>query len=233
MRTSRGVAAAALVVAMVAGTSGAAMASQDNGVPSPGGSPPPASQKADIAQKLRAGQKVNPLDQLAKRYGVTVDQLENALRNVKIALGQQGGSPTDPAIVAQFAQNLGLSQTQAEQLLNEVFGQATAKSGGRTAVAPTVEAFIRGLAQQLGISREQASRVYKELEKLDQQQGGVDPNSPQFAAIARGAGVTAGQLADAIRQVKVSLAGSGQGRSPKPVKSPVESAPASWPSPSA
>ncbi len=219
MRRSRGVAAAALVVAMVAGTSGAAAASQGNGVPSPGGSPPPATQKAGIAQKVKVGQRAEPLAQLAKRYGVSLTQLENALKNVKIALGQQGGSPTDPAIVAQFAQDLGLSQAQAEQLLNEVFGPATAKSGGGTAAAPTTEAFIHGLAHQLGISHERAARLFRALERLDRRQGGIDPSSPQFAAIARGVGVTAGQLADAIRQVKVSLAGSAQGRSPKSVQS--------------
>jgi membrane-bound lytic murein transglycosylase B len=219
MRTSRGVAAAALVVAMVAGTSGVAAASQGDGTPSPGGSPPP------TAQKLQAGPGVEPLAQLAKRYGVTVAQLENALRNVKLALGERGTSPADPAVAAQFAQDLGLSLAQAKPLLHEVLGQATVKEGGTpskggggTPSKAAPEAFIDGLAQQLGISRERAAHVYQALEKLDQQQGGIDPNSPQFAAIAHRIGLTAEQLADALRQVKMSLADSGQDRSPRSVK---------------
>ncbi|MGW0629158.1 hypothetical protein [Streptomyces sp. NPDC002758] len=218
MRKSRGVGATALALVMVTGVSGAAVAGGAKGSPSPSGS---VSAHAPSKQGEK-GKQTDWLAQLAKRYGVSVAQLENSLRDVKRAIGEQGKSPSDQAIARLLAHDLGISQAKAAKLAQEVFGQAAEKrkagQDGKGAKADS-SAFVDGLAKHLGVSHEQAARAFAALEKLSRTSGGIDPRDARFAAIARGLGVTAKQFADAIGQVKMSLVGEHQAASAQPSKS--------------
>jgi predicted DNA binding protein len=65
---------------------------------------------------------------------------------------------------------------------------------------------VAALAAQLGISHAAAQSVFNQLDALSGQ-GGADPTSPAFAAIAHDLGVSPAQLAGALRAAKQSLAG--------------------------
>jgi hypothetical protein len=60
---------------------------------------------------------------------------------------------------------------------------------------------VAALATQLGISHSAAQRALNQLDALSGQ-GGVDPASPAFAAIAHDLGVSPAQLAAALVAVK-------------------------------
>lgn len=59
------------------------------------------------------------------------------------------------------------------------------------------QALVAALASQLGVSDSTAQHALHQIQSLGKD--GVDPASPAFAAIARGLGVTPGQLAAALR----------------------------------
>ncbi|WNO69406.1 hypothetical protein RPQ02_39345 [Streptomyces sp. AM2-3-1] len=150
-------------------------------------------------------------------------QLEQGLIDVKRQLGPEGTKPTDPAVIAVLVDDLGITEAKAKQLIREVFSRSDGKhgkSGGRTDKGShvTSDAFIDALAKQLEVSHAKAKAAFTALDKLSRDHG-VDPRSAQFAAIARGLGVTAHQLASVIGQVKTGLAGDHESSSPKPYKS--------------
>ncbi|WP_069467549.1 LysM peptidoglycan-binding domain-containing protein, partial [Actinacidiphila rubida] len=166
------------------------------------------------------------LASLAKRYGVTVARLDTALRHVKERLGANGGDVRDPALVRGLVRDLGLSRQQATRLLGEVFGPAGApgrgkpgkpgapgkgkpgdpgkpgKPGGALSTFSAAE-----LAKLLGVPRAEAKTALDAVAKLASgPKGSVDTAGPQFAAIARRAGVTPERLADALFTLKMAAA---------------------------
>jgi len=212
MRRKAGVAAAGLALAMVVGVSGAAVANAPDPVKSP---------KPGTSGPKKAGDKgkADWLADLAKRYGVTKDRLENALRDVKIALGAQPKGPVDPAVIAKLAGALGISRAEAAKLFKEVFAQP-GKQGGKgkkkeegREVSPAV--LVDALAKELKISQDRARTLVADLDALGRDHG-LDPSDAKFAAIAKGLGLTAQQLTDALKAVKTSLGGAGKPDSPKP-----------------
>jgi hypothetical protein len=65
------------------------------------------------------------------------------------------------------------------------------------------------LAKELGISRDRAQALVADLDELSRDHRN-NSGSAEFAAIAKGLGITPQQLEDALRRVKTSLIGSEQ-----------------------
>jgi len=84
---------------------------------------------------------------------------------------------------------------------------AASKSAAAQSPQAGIEAqrLVAALAGQLGVSDSAAQHLLDQLEELGR--GGVDPNSPAFATIAHGLGLTPAQLAAALDTAKKSLAG--------------------------
>ena len=76
---------------------------------------------------------------------------------------------------------------------------AARQSGALRSV--TMPAEVAALATRLGVSHSAAQRAFNQLDALSGQ-GGVDPASPAFAAIAHDLGVSPAQLAAALVAAK-------------------------------
>ncbi|MEV6104239.1 hypothetical protein AB0M28_05910 [Streptomyces sp. NPDC051940] len=214
-RRIRGAAAAGLVVAIAMGMSGAVQASATGNSAKPGAT--------TAADKDGTGKESDWLAGLAQRYGVSVEALEQVLIQVKQALGENGGDRKDPALLTLVARELGISEAKAADLLSEVFGASGPEDGkgdkagkgkkgdkkGKAGPQITPARFIQALAEELDITRAQATATMHALDRLGRDHG-VDPDSPEFAAIARGLGITPERLEDALRAVKIRLAGDGK-----------------------
>lgn len=90
--------------------------------------------------------------------------------------------------------------------------QAAAARAGKSGPAPSLPdvsgpAAVSALATRLGVSTNAAGTAFKEISRLDAQNGSVDPASSAFAAIARQLGVSPAQLAAAWDAVEHSAAG--------------------------
>jgi hypothetical protein len=171
-----------------------------SGSGSPPGKPGAAPSCAASACKPTAGHPVpgksgapSQLAGLAAKAGISPDKLQAGLAAAKRA----GGNT--PAGIAAFAAAAGVPQATAQRIVQAVFG--TAADQGTTGRA----AFTAALASHLGVSTSAAQRALNQLQALGR--GGVDPSSPAFAAIARGLGASAAQLAAALDAAKQSLAG--------------------------
>ena len=91
---------------------------------------------------------------------------------------------------------------------------AASKSAARQSGAlqsVTMPAMVAALSTQLGVSHRAAQHAFNQLDAISGQ-GGVDPASPAFAAIAHDLGVSPARLAAALvaakQAVRQSLAGS-------------------------
>ncbi|MFE9812266.1 hypothetical protein ACFYRN_38535 [Streptomyces sp. NPDC005227] len=227
MRRRAGVTAAGLALAIVMGVSVAAVAEGNGGGkdPVPGAS----AAKDKPADKKGSGW----LADLAKRYGVPQDKLDTALRDVKIAIGDQGKSPTDPAVVAGLAGALGISSAEAKTLIKEVFAdpeprgkKGPGKPGGKkeegTQISPAV--VVDALAKELGIQHARAVALVADLDRLSRDHGN-DPGDARFAAIAKGLGITPQRLEDALRAVKTRLSKVAEKPEPSGPASPKPDSP--------
>jgi len=86
--------------------------------------------------------------------------------------------------------------------------QASAASAKKSeAQSQTVPAVVRAFATRLGVSTSAAGPALKQIAALSSKNGGVDPASPAFAAIAHDLGVSPAQLAAAWDAVKQSVPG--------------------------
>ena len=134
---------------------------------------------------------------LAASAGISTDRLQAGLAAAKPAGGNTAAG------IAAFAASAGVSQATAQRIVHAVFGtQVEGKTGGQAAGVPSM---APALARQLGISTSAAQQVLSQLVGLDR--GGMGPDSPAFAAIARDLGVTPARLAAALSAAKQSLAG--------------------------
>ena len=175
------------------------------------------------------GKGASKLDDVAKRYGVSPDRLERALRLVKPLIGKAKGHVDNPAAVALCAKELGLSTARAKQLLAEVFAQYDTPrkpgpvgkdkdrdrgkdrggdnrddKGGTEAEFRTVFN-AKALSAELGVSVAQARIAVDELAALASAgDGGIVPSGSAFKAIAKKLGVTPDQLNSALRHLKQS-----------------------------
>ncbi|GGJ64644.1 hypothetical protein [Streptomyces brasiliensis] len=134
-------------------------------------------------------------------------KLENALRNVKIGLGANGGKLTDQ-IVATFAKKTGMPVAKARALLQKLFKEAPGgtKPGdpGSKGDKGGASAFSAAdFAKILGVSTAKAQAALDALQKLATgPKGHIDETTPAYAAIAARLGVSPQQLTDAIIQLK-------------------------------
>ena len=186
-----------------------------SGPGSPSGKPAPLAASAAGASKSAA--VLSPkLAVLAATAGISTRQLQAGL-----AAAERGGGDTAAGIAA-FAASAGVSPATAQRVVYAVWGtspsgkpappQASAASASKSAAAPsqlslTVPAAVRALATRLGVSTGAAGRAFKQIAALINQNRGVDPASPAFAAIAHDLGVSPAQLAAAWDAVRHSAAG--------------------------
>ncbi|MGW7606310.1 hypothetical protein ACWGKW_03315 [Streptomyces sp. NPDC054766] len=126
-----------------------------------------------------------------------------------------GGKPTTSASVdgAKSAKARAVAAAKAA-------GKANGKGKPVEDQARLVEAFAKGIAARLGVSPASARQAVKELFALADRHDGVDPRSPEFAAIAKRLGVTPGQFEKALSATKQAIGkqqgpgkpGEGKGR---------------------
>jgi hypothetical protein len=161
-------------------------------------------------------------------------KLENALRDVKIALAATGGKLTDK-VVAIFAKDMGISTAKARKTLEEILGGTRPAPGGKDTKegkgtkddkgdrgtkddkgeksGPASVFTAAQLAKVLGVSQAKAQVALDALQKMATgPKGTVDENSPAFAAVAAGLGVTPQQLTKALFQLKMAAGKPGDGK---------------------
>ncbi|WP_052397639.1 hypothetical protein [Streptomyces sp. NRRL F-5123] len=139
-------------------------------------------------------------------------RLENALRNVKIALGANGGKLTDK-VVAGFAKDMGISTAQARKQLTALFLEAKPGEGGKPGDGKVRFPFTAAqLAKVLGVPTAKAQAALDALAKLATgPRGFVDESTPAYAAVAHRLGVSPQQLSKALFQLKVAAGKSASG----------------------
>ncbi|WP_435224467.1 hypothetical protein [Streptomyces sp. Tue6028] len=146
-----------------------------------------------------------------------VGKLENALRNVKIALGANGGKLTDQ-IVAAFAKETGMPVTKARALLQKLFKEAPGGTkpgdpGSKKDKGGASTFSAADFAKILGVSTAKAKSALDALQKLaNGPKGHIDETSPAYTAIAAELGVSPQQLTDAIIQLKKETAKPAPGK---------------------
>jgi hypothetical protein len=118
---------------------------------------------------------------IAHDLGVTPAQLDAALRDVKLSFAPPGTS-SKPSIAHQKSAPHGRSLT-------------------------SLPAAAAALASRLGVSLTAAQHAMNQIGVLSAREGGIEPDSPQLAAIAHQLGVDPAQLNSALRSVKESFAG--------------------------
>lgn len=117
-------------------------------------------------------------------------------------LGSPSGKPAPPQASAPSASKSAAAPSQ----LTAPGASKSAAAGSQPSV--TVPAAVRALATRLGVSGNAAGRAFKQIAGLINQDGGVDPASSAFAAIARDLGVSPARLAAAWDAVRQSGAGT-------------------------
>ena len=211
MRHRNTLLAAGTALVMLTGVTAASAAGSDAGQKSPASHAP-----AKPGHKKPGPGK--PGKPAGKDFGVPADRLERGLRDVKQLVGIKGAKVTDPAVVAVFAKDLGVSTAQARKILTEIFGTGPigpkkpggkgdkgGKPGNGKPGGPAAVFTAQDLAKALGVPLATAQTALNSLQKLAQgPKGSIDPNSPAFAAIAAKAGVTPQQLVKAITQLKIA-----------------------------
>jgi hypothetical protein len=127
MRTNRILAtAAAAAVAVMAVTGGTAAAAS-------AASPSPSTGKGSVVSTVssKPSQPGKDRDQeallrkIAASLHVSLETLENALRDMKMTSGKLGVDPTDPRVVAVFAKDLNITYAKALEVIKEIVGQAS------------------------------------------------------------------------------------------------------------
>jgi len=173
---------AGVITAAAVTVPAAALAS---GSGSPPGKPAPPQACAVGACQSKAGHPAaitsaapSQLAALAASAGISTDRLQAGLAAAKRAGGNTAAG------IAAFAASAGVSHTTAQRIVDAVFGTQVdrGKTGGPA-----------------------AQQAVNQLDALGE--GGVDPASPAFAAIARDLGVSPVRLAAALDAVKQSEAG--------------------------
>jgi hypothetical protein len=182
-------AVAGVITAVAIAVPAAALAS---GSGSPSGKPAPPQASAASASKSAAAR--SQLTALAVSAGISVSRLQAGLVAAK-----RGGGNTAAGIAA-FAASTRVSHATATRIVHAVFGSRVIES-------VTVPAAVRALATRLGVSTSAAGRALKQIAALSNKNGGVDPASSAFAAIAHDLGVSPARLAAAWDAVKQSVAG--------------------------
>jgi hypothetical protein len=147
-----------------------------------------ASKSPTAGGKSAAG---SDLAALAASAGISTDRLQ-----IGLAAAKQAGDT--PAGIAVFAASTGASRATAQRIVHAVFGMRVSSSG----TVPSLKA----LATRLGVGASAAARAVKQIAALSRN-GGVDPTTSAFAAIAHDLGVSPAELAAAWNAVKPSMAG--------------------------
>ncbi len=154
----------------------------------------PAPSQASAASASKSAAARSQLHALAASAGISVNRVQAGL----VAAKRAGGNTA--ASIAAFAASTGVSHATAQRVVYAVFGTRFIKS-------VTVPAAVKALATRLGVNTSAAGRALKQIAALSNKNGGVDPASSAFAAIAHDLGVSPAQLAAAWDAVKQSVAG--------------------------
>ena len=151
-----------------------------------------------------SGVTVDPdIARIAGQLGVSADRLLQALPKVKMAAAADGALTGDAAARA-LAANLGVSLAQAQRALQEFAGTGS-PPGAKSAASISPDSVISALAARLHVSTARAAAVLAALDRMANPGHGVDPASPEFAALARSLGKTPAQLGQVLREWKEAL----------------------------
>lgn len=203
-------AVAGVITAAAIAVPAAALAS---GPGSPSASGKPAPPQASAASPKKSPAARSQLPALAASAGISVSRLQAGL----VAAKRAGGNTA--AGIAAFAASTGVSDATAQQVLYAMMGSSpsgkpapprgsAARASKSAAARPqAVPVAVRALASRLGVSTSAAGHALKQVAVLSSRNGGVDPASPAFAAIALELGVSPARLAAAWDAVRPSVAG--------------------------
>lgn len=198
--------AAGAAVALITGAASAAAASAGSS-----SSPSAPSGVTDVKPSPTAtgGKSGDPqfwINQLAASLHVDPQRLNAALVDAKETIGRLGVAPLDPRVVAVVAHDLGVSTAQATTVIKDVFGNGTP---GKKGPAPgTPDPLLSStLAGILHVSQARAAQVLEQLGRIqdDQRGQGIDPNDPQYRAIAASLHITPQQLSQDLRTLKQDI----------------------------
>jgi hypothetical protein len=190
--TSRIVIGGVAAAAVIAGTTGAVALASPSSPPTPR---PTASSASSVDPNLA---------RIAAQLGVTSDRLLQALPKAKMAAAADG-SLTGNAAARALAADLGVSLAQAQRALQELAGTGSPHSDAKSAAPMPPDAGLNALAARLHVSVARAAEVLNALDRMANPGHGVDPASPEFAALAHSLGKTPTQLAQILREWKESL----------------------------
>lgn len=198
--------AAGAAVALITGAASAAAASAGSS-----SSPSPASGAADVKPSPTAtgGKTADPqywIDQLAASLHIDPMRLNAALVDAKQTIGRLGVSPTDPRVVAVVVHDLGISTQQATTVIKAVFGNSGPGKPGPAPGTPDPR-LSTTLAGILHVSQARAAQVLEQLGRIqdDHRGQGIDPNDPQYRAIAASLHITPEQLSQDLMTLKQDI----------------------------
>ena len=193
---TRVIAAAALSVALAAGSTTAAMASTT-------GTKPGAYEKT-ASVSVRCA----PASDLAAQLGVSQARLDRALREVKMSLSTSSSTPTEAQLEAALARALDIprARVRAAFAAQQTCRKPHGPKPGHYQPAPQSgsEVLASAVAKELCVSTAQVDKALGPIFAAGQ----ADPSSPTFAAAARALGVSTQQLSTALMEAKQSLAGN-------------------------
>ena len=146
------------------------------------------------------------INRLAASLHVDPQRLNAALADAKETIGRLGVAPLDPRVVAVLAHDLGISTDQATTVIKDVFGTGASGKPGPAPGAPDPR-MSSTLAGILHVSQERAAQVLEQLGRIqdDQRGQGIDPNDPQYRAIAASLHITPEQLSQDLLTLKQDI----------------------------
>jgi hypothetical protein len=193
-----------IIAAAVIGATALGVAAAD---PSSSGAPSGQNDGRGAAASKSPRLQMNSADpniqRLAASLGVTQDQVQQAMADVKRA--SDGVSLSSDQAAAVLAQKLGVSQSRAKQALITLFGDTLpgkvgpSSAGGRVGPDQTT---ITSLANVLNVSPAKAQQVWDTLNRLSDPGHGVDANSPEYQALASSLNLSPQQFSDKLRSWK-------------------------------
>lgn len=197
--------AAGAAVALITGAASAAAASAGSS------SSPSASSAGDVKPSPTAtgGKTGDPgywINRLAASLHVDPQRLNAALADAKETIGRLGVAPLDPRVVAVLVRDLGISTDQATAVIKDVFGTGASGKPGPAPGAPDPR-LSSTLAGILHVSQERAAQVLEQLGRIqdDRRGQGIDPNDPQYRAIAASLHITPEQLSQDLLTLKQDI----------------------------
>ena len=204
MRTSKKAAVAAAGLAILAAVGTAATASGATPSPNP-----------KTATSPKTAEPESEVVAAAAALGVSPEALVAAIVSGKQSFASAGGPVTNEEFAAAVAAQLGRPVDQVQTALIPVIEKPghssrpenkTDNDGTDPNDSPfATDAAVATLAARLNVTQNEAKSALATILHLAAADGGIDTASAGFRDVAAGLGVTAGQLQDALGELKASF----------------------------